>query len=459
MKNKQIAFSLLLIIFVQGVTAQKKVILEKVRCFSSTGPVMNYWRSEEVRKTFITDLRTSLQKHQDIILPDTSQVRLELLNNNNNNASASPAYTDTASDLLHLYVNVYELNLNYFFSLRRDFADTNLQKRATSVFVLKAQIFNGQKNTVFDEELYVAVIRGESAGIGLEYNSFNAYGKLPASLKGFSGLLGKGMDILLNPKNEMQLVEMKVAPAYIADNYILGKTGDLPKVFVTTDKGVSRFTYNGKVEILRLDEPLYEEIIFTGKKQKVYPPLIMNAIRASKNYEASDFIFLRQDGRDVVRDRNYLIKLMVQIDPDFMSNGPKAAFTNFIQEPVHYLTDEKDTLATFVIWKNIMNQEGKKIYLNQVSNGADLSSIFRLETGSEWNVRYNYVINGKLANKSFRILQTGSDNSLKEFYIDGKLVCIAEGATGLKKFVVVDTTLPVEVLNQLLLIGFNGFTE
>ncbi len=459
MKNQIIVFLLLLVVFAEPVFSQKKVTLEKVRCFSTTGPVMNYWRSEEVKKAFLTDLASSLMRHQGIVLPDTSQVRVEFLTNASAIGSAAPEFTDTAAGLLHLYFDVYELDMNFFSLARKVYTDTNLQKRAVSVFVLKATMLNGQKKNVFEEELYVSVTRGESTGIGLPYNSFNAYGKLPASVKGFSGLLGKGIDILLDPDNEIQLVEMKVAPAYIADNFILGRAVDQPRTLVTTQKGVSRYTYAGKVEIIRLGDPLFEDIIFSGKKAQVYPASVMAAIRRSSNFETSSFVFLRQDGRDVARDKNYLIKIMVQIDPDFRVSGPKGMLTNFIQEPIHYLLSEKDTVATFFIRKNVLNEEGKKLYLNQVSNGVDLNSILRLDIGSEWTVKYNYVITGTIGRKSFRITFTGSDNSLKEFYLDGKMVCIAEGATSLNKFVVFDTTVAPELLNQLFLIGFNAFTE
>ena len=185
----------------------------------------------------------------------------------------------------------------------------------------------------------------------------------------------------------------------------------------------------------------------------------MNAIRNAKNNQASDFVFLRQDCRDVARDKNYLIKLAVQIDPDFRANGPKTVFTNFLEERIHYLLNDKDTVASFTIRKNLLNTEGKKIYLNQVSNGSDVNSIFRMDNTSEWMIRYNYTLSGIINGKYFSILCAGTDNSVKEFYLEGKMVCVSEGGNSLKKFVVIDASLNAELLNQLFIIGFNAFIE
>ena len=50
-------------------------------------------------------------------------------------------------------------------------------------------------------------------------------------------------------------------------------------------------------------------------------------------------------------------------------------------------------------------------------------------------------------------------NTIKEIFLDKKLVCIAQGKFSIEKFVVFDASLSTELLNQLFMIGFNRFFE
>ncbi len=461
MKHSKTACLLFLLFSAPFLKAQKTVTLEKVRCFSNLGPVMNYWRSEEIKRAFITDLSSSLLQKQQLILKDTLNWRVDIVSTGNGAANEKIAFADTDTSHFHLYLDIFELDLNSFMYLARSgLPDTSLQEKIVSMFVFKASILNSQKLPVFDEELHVAITPGETSGIGIEYNGFSGFGKLISSPRSFTQLLGKSIAILLNPDNPLELVEIKVPTAYVADNYILGRTAGYPRVVVNTKKGISTYNFMGSQEMIRLDDPLYEQIVVKGKRARPYSQAVLNAIQRAKNGAASDFIFLRQDCRDVIRNRNYLLKLMVQIDPDFMSSGTKTIFSNFMEEKIHYLLSEKDTVAAFTIRKNVLNQEGRKLFLNQVSNGLDSSSLFQVESKrSEWAVRYNYVVNGNIAGKQFTILYAGSTNRLKEILLDGKRICIAEGGSTPGKFVLFDTTLAPEMLNQLFMIAFNGFFE
>lgn len=461
MKYYKTACLLLLFFAVRTITAQKSITLENIRCFSTMGPVMNYWRSDEVKRTFLSDLGAILLKRQDLILTNTEKLPVEILTTGSGAVSDKIVFSDTDTSHLHLYLDIFELDLNNFMFLAKEATpDSSLQAKLVGMVVCKAHVLNGQKDLLFSEEIHVAVTPGESTGIGVEYNSYSSAGKLPGSSRAFTLLLSKALNLLLDPENNLELVEMKVPPAYVADNYILGKTSDQPRVFVSTKKGVSVYNYLGSQEMIRMDDPLYEQIVVKGKRARVYVPMVSDAIEHAKNGAASDFVFLRQDCRDVIRNRNYLLKLMVQVDPDFISSGAKTVFSNYLEEKIHFLLNEKDTVAAFTIRKNVLNTEGRKLFLNQVSNGIDTSSIFQVDNRrSEWAVRYNYVVNGTIAGKDFTILFAGSTNRLKEFMLNGKTVCIAEGGNTPGKFIMFDNSVSPELLNQLFMIAFNAFFE
>ena len=255
------------------------------------------------------------------------------------------------------------------------------------------------------------------------------------------------------------MIEIKATPAFIGDNYILPKTMGYPRTYVLTTKNIAQYRYQNKQEMIRLGETMYEEIRIKGKKAEKYPDSLTAAIKKTEHFSTSDFVFLRQDCRDVVRDRNYLLKMVVQLDPDNPPALPLLAFTNFLSGNFHYLLNEKDTLAAFTIQKSVSDPV-KKLYANKVSNGFDSASFYSIQAKNTYlPVVYDYVVKGKLSQQDFSIQCSGFPNTMKEIYLNEKLVCIAQGKFSPEKFVVFDASLSPELLNQLFMIGFNRFFE
>ena len=72
-------------------------------------------------------------------------------------------------------------------------------------------------------------------------------------------VLGKSStNILFDPKNEEEIVEIKLQPAFFADNFILPKTLNQPRTYVVTKKDFSSYQLNGKTEMIRMSERAYE---------------------------------------------------------------------------------------------------------------------------------------------------------------------------------------------------------
>ena len=76
-----------------------------------------------------------------------------------------------------------------------------------------------------------------------------------------------------------------------------------------------------------------------------------------------------------------------------------------------------------------------------------------------WDVVYEYIVKGTMAKQDFTIKYSGIRNTIKEFYLNNTLVCIAQGKFSPEKFVLFDASLSPELLNRLFMIGFNRFFE
>lgn len=462
MNMRKITLSLVATICMHFSQAQKSIVFEKLRCFSATGMTMSYFKDEAIRKSFAINLSKVLSQFHELPLADTNDIpNIEYLNSLGDLAPQKILFTDKENAYLHLYIDLFEVATDDFFAVPDNApTDTSVRQRARSVFLIKGSLLRADKTFAFSEQLNVVVSASETTGIGIIYKYYNVDGRqrqVVATQKGFVELLKTACNILFDPKNEMEMVEMKVAPAFFADNYIVGNAMNQPRTFVTTTKNISTYRYKETNEMIRLGEPVYEEMLVKGKKTQKYPDDITAAIKRTPNYAGSDFVFLREECRDVIRDKNYLLKLTTQINPERMLMQP-FTFTNFLPGNFNYLMLEKDTIARFSIQKKITD-ENKKISLNKISNGND-TSFFAVNTANtDLNVIYDYIAEGTLNNQGFSIRCSGFTNTIKEIYLDKKLVCIAQGRFSPEKFVVFDASLSSEMLNQLFMIGFNRFFE
>lgn len=459
---RKITICLLVLLLTERLPAQKKVILEKFRCYNMNNPVLSYLGSSDIRKTISIQLHQALQQQQ-LYLADTSGFEVELLDFNFVEPVIKPGYTDTDTGNLHVYIDFIEIDPYYFFrSGEYQSEDSSLIKRVKTVFLLTTRFFAADKKPLNKETLAIAIGEATTPGIGNAYNTGIRFTDLTVTPKIFTDLLKTAGAMLLRPDNDLSMIELRLQPAYYADNYLLPKTSHKPRIFVTANNNISSYRLGNQTEMIRTGEAIYVEIRLKGKKAEKYPDDLTAAIKASPRVSISDYVFLRQEGRDVARDRNYLIQLVTQVDPANIPQDRSHLFTNFLPGDFHYLFHEKDTLARFSILKQV-REKNNKLYPNLLSNGYDSSNLYSLpapvSSAKEWSVVYNYILNGSFAGMPFQVKCSGADNTVREILLAGKLVCIAQGKYRPEKFVVFDASLSAERLNQLFLISFNRFLE
>ena len=127
-----------------------------------------------------------------------------------------------------------------------------------------------------------------------------------------------------------------------------------------------------------MGEQLFDEIWVKRKLvDSSASPLLLKKIKETGNSASSDFIYLRQECRDVYQDKNYTIKIATEIDPYSTASSKKELFSDYLSGEVHLMLEGKDTVAIFGINKNV-GDPYKQVYLDKTTNGMDSSSIAKV---------------------------------------------------------------------------------
>lgn len=458
MKTQKYFLLLLSCLSCHFLLAQKTIVWEELRCFDNNNSLSADLRQSEIGKLIAAQLNHTLEKNYQLTLTDTNSINLNFLDYNRIPPPVKPNFKDADTNHLHLYIDLLEV-MPYRFFLNADNlpSDSTLQKRAKTVFVIETWIITSDKKIVQHEALSVVVSDAVNTGMGTLYHNGIQFSELSVLPKTFAEFFRTVSNMVLNPDNKLSMVEIQLAPAYWADNYIMPVIENYPRIRTTTQKGFCSYTYQNKKELIRMEDPVYEEILTKGRNLLTYPESITQAIRNTDHFSRSDFVFLKQDARDVLRDKNYQIKLVTQIDPENVPEDRNLLFTNFLSGPYQLLLRGSDTLAVFGIETNV-REAGRK-YFSKIYNGYDSETLQSVVNNpSEWPVITNYLISGIIQQKPFQIKCT-SGNTLKEIYLNKKLIAVVQGKFSPDKFVVFDASLSSELVNSLLILSCNRFFE
>jgi hypothetical protein len=261
----------------------------------------------------------------------------------------------------------------------------------------------------------------------------------------------------LNPDNETLVADIKAPAVYYADNFMMGYIKNTSKIIVNPIKDSWSFSLLGNQEVLRMGEQLFDEIWVKRKLvDSSASPLLLKKIKETGNTASSDFIFLRQECRDVYHDKNYIIKIATEIDPFSTASSKKELFSDYLSGEVHLMLEGKDTAAIFTINKNL-GDPNKQVYLDKTTNGIDSSSVAKVSNKDfPFQVTYEYQLTGKIRGERFTI-QSFWNHEMKEIYLNNKLVGIVKGKTDPENFIIANDASNASIMKELLLIAYNKF--
>ena len=427
--------------------AQKLVHPTQFRCYSMNGPVMSYFKDASIMQHFMEDLDSTLLLKQGFKLAFNSSIQFlpigkdESIELKQNSQIAYP----------QININLVEYTTaGYIQQFNVDTNDSTFAKEVLSVFKLQVVITESPTKALLNRDLDIFIKQGPSNGIGIPiYN-------LPVTAKGFSELLKKSLPIILDSSNSFEQIEMKVSAAFVGDNFILEKTAGLARTPAYSKDKLSKYNFNNQQQIIRWGNQEYREIILKGKNKTLLNDSLQNAVQNARNFFDAEMVFLLQEGRDVLNDKNYLLQFTAQIASNIDDDGQATPYINLIAGNYHYLIEGMDTIAQFSVKRNIVEAE-KKLFAHQVTNGFTMSSITNIEnTERIITMNYPFLVEGKLWNQPFKIcISTG----LREIYFNNQLICIAYGNKLPERFVSLGESIDATTFNALMIIAYNQFLQ
>ena len=448
---KKLVYLLLFISIVFKLPAQNKVVVEAIRSFSMFGPSMYYLEDTAVQLGIKSKLSVILNKNFKLLLsnetlPIENYTSTEALKNNTIKFNIA----DTST--WHLFIEVYEYDpISFLTGSALEAPDSAIIAGASSIFQISCILTNGVQEIISNQSVFAAISNTETAGFGIRPKN------IFLTKKSFASVVQVGLQMALNPDNETMVADIKTPAVYYADNFMMGHINNTSKILVNTVKDTWGYTVVGNQELLRMGEQLFDEIWVKRKLvDSTASPLLLKKIKETGNTASSDFIYLRQECRDVYQDKNYTIKIATEIDPYSTASSEKELFSNYLSGEVHLMLEGKDTAAIFTITKN-KGDPYKRIYLDETTNGMDSSSIAKVSKKEfPFQVGYDYQLTGKIRGERFTI-QSFWNHEMKEMYLNNRLIGIVKGKIDPENFIIVDDSSNASIMKELLLIAYNKF--
>ena len=435
--------------------AQKKVVLEMMRCYSTSGPSMKYLLDSKRQQVILQQLYTSLLKEHDFRLTDTAQIPIALLTpaDLKKNIPLSSFSSDTS--LLHLYIDCKETDPFTFFTGDTTYLnDSLLARRSLNVIHLSYFLLNYKKQLIEENELVISLTHKETASIGIPFNRFYTDGTqqlLSTTATGFTETIKVGIQYLFNPNNSSSLIELKVPPVYFYNNFITPETYQSSKTILPGFQ-INTWQYQAPegVQIIRNGEQVLQGVKIEGKKMPEFPGWLFDSISLLKDSRINNFICLQRESRNVLQDVTYQTRLvgsLVQSAPNMVGFLP-------INKKINCLLRDKDTLAVFSINPQPNRKDSSYLWLNQCYNGTEPSSIFTLDSGpNPFLLITKLEINGELLKQPFSIRMKGTGYIWKEIYLQGEQVMLIMGKDKPERILINNKSLSTNTIQQLLLIA------
>jgi len=447
---KRFVYLFLFICIVFKLPAQNKVVVEAIRSFSMFGPSMYYLEDTAVQSSIKSKLSILLNKYYNLSfsnqsLPIENYTSTEALKNNTIKFNIA----DTST--WHLFIEVYEYDPSFLTGSALEAPDSAIIAGASSIFQISCILTNGLQEIISNQSVFAAISNTETAGFGIRPKN------IFLTKKSFASVVQVGLQMALNPDNETMVADIKTPAVYYADNFMMGHINNTSKILVNTVKDTWGYTVVGNQELLRMGEQLFDEIWVKRKLvDSSASPLLLKKIKETGNTASSDFIYLRQECRDVYQDKNYTIKIATEIDPYSTASSKKELFSDFLSGEVHLMLEGKDTAAIFGINKNI-GDANKQVYVDKTTNGMDSSSVAKVSKKDfPFQVTYDYQLTGKIRGERFTI-QSFWNHEMKEIYLNNKRIGIVKGKTDPENFIIVNDATNASIMKELLLIAYNKF--
>lgn len=444
---------------------QEKIELSAAAYHLNTNArTLEFLDEQEVRKDFLLELDSVTQKlyHRQLIYRNNFKFKTE---NTDLIVSIPDLPSIRRKDMdpqdkskLYLSFDISERPLAtemFLKDMDTSFLNELAKKKNICIYQLRAKLIRSNESVVIDKQLFVLLARPDNPFFIGFIHPFYAIG--PA---GFTKVLKSCLPILMDSANETELIQIVALPAYAPDNFIQPQLINAVKTVTTIKKNFVQYNSKTGLQSLRFQEPSYEIITLKGKNITPLPAEIQTAIR----YQKKEYIFLREESRDVFANKNYKLQIIATVTGDAYDIG-RLPWVNlktglplqFLPGNYHILLRDTDTIARFSIQTQVSDTT-KKVFYDQVMNLNGNTTISTAQASQKISHVYHYVLNGSLLSKPFKIMISGINgtSSIKEIYYNKQLVCIAQGVFYPEIISFMNPDFEPEILNQLLLLSFSS---
>lgn len=435
--------------------AQKKVVLEMMRCYSSAGPSMKYLLDSNRQQAILQQLYTTLLQEHDFRLTDTAQIPIVLLTPADLKKNTPIQSHSADTSLLHLYIDCKESNsLDFFLRDTAYLNDSLLARRSMYVIHLSYFLFNYKNELIEENELAISLMYKETPSIGIPFNRLYADGTqevLSTTANGFTESIKVGIQYLFNPNNSSSLIELKVPPVYFYNNFIAPETYQSNQIIIPRFLNNSwKFQLPEGNQIIRNGEMGILGVKIDGKKMPEFPVWLFDSLSQLRYYSNTNFVCLQRESRDILLDVTYQTRLVGSL---YQSELNAVGFLPF-NKKVNFLLHEKDTLAVFSINLTPNQKDSSYLWLHQSYNGNDLSSLYTLDPKpNPFRLTTKLEVNGELLKQPFSIRMKGTGYIWKEVYLQGEQVMLILGIDKPERILIKNKSLCTATIQRLLLIA------
>lgn len=427
--------------------AQNVIQQGNFQCISLQGPLMYYWNNPNITAQFTKDLSKELLDKRGYTL-NTNMVSFSILKSIAD--FSNPSNGQQPNSLIHFKLAEYPASL-YLSKYYPELLNDSTQEKIQSILLLEMSIQNKNAAFEFSKRLEIFIKHNKARGIGIPFGNLHLTGKA------FSELMKKSLEIILDSTNQSEQIELKAAPPFMGDNFIIGAITNQPKITIESKGLFSKYLLNGKTELIRWDERRYQEITLRGKnKTKLDSSLYSRLMAKEKENPQVIFVFLLQEARNIVLNKNYSL-----IIPARVSANTNFRITNMpIVEPLdgnhHFILQDKDTIAHFSIETDKMDST-KKIYPYLSSNGMDSNSLRRInDFDNAINFASLYYVKGTIRNQPFTI-EVGE--YFRAIYLNNERIVLLSGVQQPERMVIFNPNISIELINELILLSYNRFFQ
>jgi hypothetical protein len=429
-------------------SAQQKLQHGSFRCFSMVGPMMRYLDNPETVKQFSQKLDSTLYVYTGKQIVNPNQITFQQMDKKLLSTERFTPVINQPSISVFLIEYSPQFLLTTSPPTTKD--DSAFLNGVVSCMQIGLQITDQNGNPIIQKEIEVYLKKGISNGIGLPLAN------LVLSPKGFLDLCGQILPRLVNNKDSLQTIEMRAGGVFAADNFMLAANAGKPRIQVNIKKNSAIFLIDGVTQLLRWDVPTYQEIIETGKNKTALPDSLMAAIKKERKGLNAVFIYLKQDLRDGINNKNYEVVMPAKYWFEQTNAGYGQTTLNVLEGSHHRIVTNKDTIGYFDITKG--GRDTTKLFsLHKVSNGFDTTSITQItETPFVIPLVYDYQISGVMNGNNFKIRMYGNQY-IREIWVDGELVATIFGDIVPEKIVLATAIENTPLLNFLILFSYQSY--